>query len=94
MALAADTGQAGRVLRDAGVTGDALLAALRDVRGSQRVTSQTPEDTFQALEKYATDLTAAARDGRLDPGHRPRRGDPARHPGPVAAHEEQPGAHR
>ena len=43
-----------------GVKRDVLLAALREVRGSHRVTSQTPEDTFQSLEKYARDLTALA----------------------------------
>jgi ATP-dependent Clp protease ATP-binding subunit ClpB len=44
-----------------------LLAALRDVRGSHRVTSQNPEDSYQALEKYGRDLTEAARAGKLDP---------------------------
>jgi ATP-dependent Clp protease ATP-binding subunit ClpB len=67
LALAADDGAAGKVLRDAGVGGDALLAALREVRGNQRVTSPTPEGTFQALEKYTVDLTAQARVGKLDP---------------------------
>jgi len=50
-----------------GVERDALLQALRDVRGSHRVTSQNPEETFQALEKYGRDLTAQARQGRMDP---------------------------
>ncbi len=50
-----------------GVERDALLTALRDVRGSHRVTSQNPEETFQALEKYGRDLTALARQGRMDP---------------------------
>jgi ATP-dependent Clp protease ATP-binding subunit ClpB len=50
-----------------GVSRDDLLAALRDVRGSHRVTSQNPEESYQALEKYARDLTADARDGKLDP---------------------------
>ncbi|CAN5398740.1 ATP-dependent chaperone ClpB [soil metagenome] len=67
LALAAENGAAGKLLRAAGVAGDELLEALRAVRGNQRVTSQTPEGTYEALEKYATDLTAAARDGRLDP---------------------------
>ncbi len=67
LALAGDSGPAGKILRDGGVQGDALLTALRELRGNQRVTSQTPEDTFQALEKFATDLTALARDGKLDP---------------------------
>ena len=50
-----------------GATPEALLAALRDVRGSARITSEDPEDTFQSLEKYGRDLTALAREGRLDP---------------------------
>jgi ATP-dependent Clp protease ATP-binding subunit ClpB len=50
-----------------GVDRDALLAALRDVRGSHRVTSQNPEESFQALEKYGRDLTALARQGKMDP---------------------------
>ncbi|HLN16595.1 MAG TPA: Clp protease N-terminal domain-containing protein, partial [Acidimicrobiales bacterium] len=50
-----------------GVKRSDLLSALRDVRGSHRVTSATPEETFQALEKYGRDLTALARQGKLDP---------------------------
>ncbi len=50
-----------------GVSREDLLAALRDVRGSHRVTSQNPEESYQALEKYGRDLTADARSGRLDP---------------------------
>jgi ATP-dependent Clp protease ATP-binding subunit ClpB len=50
-----------------GVERDALLTALRDVRGSHRVTSQNPEESFQALEKYGRDLTALARQGKMDP---------------------------
>ena len=50
-----------------GVDRDQLLSALRDVRGSHRVTSQNPEETFQALERYGRDLTALARQGRMDP---------------------------
>ena len=46
---------------------DALLAALQDVRGGQKVTSQDPEGTYQALEKYGRDLTALAEEGKLDP---------------------------
>jgi ATP-dependent Clp protease ATP-binding subunit ClpB len=52
---------------DLGTDRDRLLQALRDVRGSHRVTSPTPEDTFQALERYGRDLTELARRGRLDP---------------------------
>jgi ATP-dependent Clp protease ATP-binding subunit ClpB len=50
-----------------GATREQLMSALRDVRGSHRVTSPTPEDTFQALEKYGRDLTVLARAGKLDP---------------------------
>ena len=50
-----------------GVDRDQLLGALRDVRGSHRVTSQNPEETFQALERYGRDLTALARLGKMDP---------------------------
>ncbi|MCU0507982.1 MAG: type VI secretion system ATPase TssH, partial [Anaerolineae bacterium] len=50
-----------------GITRDKLLAALTAIRGNQRVTSQNPEATYQALEKYGRDLTQAARQGKLDP---------------------------
>src|SRR5437868_1626139 len=50
-----------------GISRDDLLAVLRDVRGSHRVTSQTPEEQYQALERYGRDLTEAARAGKLDP---------------------------
>ena len=56
-----------RLLKDAGVTHDALLKALRDVRGNQRVTDQNPESKYQSLEKYGRDLTKLAREGKLDP---------------------------
>jgi ATP-dependent Clp protease ATP-binding subunit ClpB len=54
-------------LKSAGVTRDALLDALRKVRGSQRVTDPDPESKYQALEKYGRDLTALAAAGKLDP---------------------------
>jgi ATP-dependent Clp protease ATP-binding subunit ClpB len=57
----------GKRLASYGLTKDAILKALREVRGSQRVTSQTPESTYEALEKYGRDLTALARTGKLDP---------------------------
>jgi ATP-dependent Clp protease ATP-binding subunit ClpB len=50
-----------------GIPRDELLTALQEVRGSHRVTSQNPEDQFQALEKYGRDLTEAARQGKIDP---------------------------
>jgi ATP-dependent Clp protease ATP-binding subunit ClpB len=60
-------GPANQLLRTVGVTRDRLYQALQDVRGGQRVTSQNPETTYQALEKYGRDLTALARQGKLDP---------------------------
>ncbi len=54
-------------LANYGLTKDAILKALREVRGSQRVTTQNPESTYEALEKYGRDLTALARQGKLDP---------------------------
>ena len=50
-----------------GIGSDEMLVALREVRGSHRVTSQNPEEQFQALEKYGLDLTARAREGKIDP---------------------------
>src|SRR6266849_4038626 len=65
--LAADGGEAKAVLAAAGATPDALLEAFSQIRGSARVTSQDPEDTYKALEKFGVDLTKLARDGKLDP---------------------------
>jgi ATP-dependent Clp protease ATP-binding subunit ClpB len=67
LGLAADSGPAGEALRGAGATRDGLLAALPDVRGSAKVTSPDPEGTYNALQTYGRDLTADAREGRLDP---------------------------
>ena len=60
-------GEAARFLAAYGITEDAILRALTAIRGSQRVTSQNPEATYQALEKYGRDLTELARQGKLDP---------------------------
>jgi len=57
----------GKRLSQYGLTKDAILGALKSVRGSQRVSSQDPESTYQALEKYGRDLTALARQGKMDP---------------------------
>ncbi len=57
----------GERLSQYGLTKDAVLKALTSIRGTQRVTSQKPEDTYQALEKYGRDLTAMARQGKMDP---------------------------
>jgi len=58
---------AGQLLDRAGATHDAILKALVAIRGSQRVTDQNPESKYQALERYAHDLTESARQGKLDP---------------------------
>jgi len=58
---------AGRILKDAGVTRETLLKTLATVRGRQRVSSATPETTYEALQKYGRDLVQEARSGRLDP---------------------------
>jgi len=62
----ADSSESKRLVQF-GLTKDAILSALKQVRGSQRVTTQNPEGTFQSLEKYGRDLTAMARQGKLDP---------------------------
>jgi ATP-dependent Clp protease ATP-binding subunit ClpB len=69
VALANESGRApsARLLAQHGITKDAILKALTEVRGSQRVTDQNPEGKYQALEKYGRDLTEAARKGKLDP---------------------------
>jgi ATP-dependent Clp protease ATP-binding subunit ClpB len=65
--LAADGGDAKNILVSNGATADALLEAFGQIRGSARVTSEDPEGTYKALEKYGIDLTQQARDGKLDP---------------------------
>jgi ATP-dependent Clp protease ATP-binding subunit ClpB len=65
--LAADGGQAAEVLRKAGATPAVLLEAFEKIRGHARVTSEDPEGSYQALEKYGVDFTQRARDGDLDP---------------------------
>ncbi|HEX9639038.1 MAG TPA: ATP-dependent chaperone ClpB [Acidobacteriota bacterium] len=67
LALAEDEGDAGQILRAHGAASESLLKALAEVRGSQRVTDPNPEQKYQALERYATDLTARAKAGKLDP---------------------------
>ena len=67
LGVAADPGDAGEALRSNGASLEALAAALTQVRGDSRVTTQDPENTFQSLEKYGTDLTEVARSGKLDP---------------------------
>ncbi len=67
LALLEDTGAAGRLLSGRGLDREAVLGALSQVRGSQRVTDPNPEGKYQALEKYGRDLTALAETGKLDP---------------------------
>lgn len=67
LGLAAAKGEAARILGAHGAAPDRLEAALDAVRGSHRVTDQSPEEQFQALAKYSRDLTEAARRGKLDP---------------------------
>ncbi|MCC9204021.1 ATP-dependent chaperone ClpB [Arthrobacter sp. zg-Y769] len=67
LGLSLDNGPAGKVLRDNNAGHDALSAVLPSVRGDRKVTNADPENTFQALEKFSTDLTEMARSGKLDP---------------------------
>jgi len=63
----AKSSPAGKLLLDQGVSKDGLYRALKDVRGTQRVTDQTPEDKYQALARFGRDLNELARRGKLDP---------------------------
>ena len=67
LALADSGVAAGKLLKSAGVTHAKLMQALQQVRGSQRVTDQNPEDKYQTLQKYGRDLTELARKGKIDP---------------------------
>ncbi|MGO9256554.1 MAG: ATP-dependent chaperone ClpB [Bryobacteraceae bacterium] len=67
LAAIAERGAAGKLLKEFGLTHERLMQALREVRGSQRVTSQNPEATYEALERYGRDLTRLAAQGKLDP---------------------------
>jgi len=69
VAIASEGGRsaASRILEQRGITRDAVLQALASVRGSQRVTSQNPESTYESLARYGRDLTELARKGKLDP---------------------------
>ncbi len=67
IALCDDKSQAGQLLRDNGITREIVLQVLQQVRGTQRVTDQNPEEKYQALKRYARDLNDLARKGKLDP---------------------------
>jgi len=67
LALSEDRESAGEILRSQGVTRENIYKVLKDIRGTQRVTDQTPEDKYQALRRYGRNLTDLARQGKLDP---------------------------
>jgi ATP-dependent Clp protease ATP-binding subunit ClpB len=67
IAMLDESGATAKILRDAGLTHDKLMAVLKKVRGNQRVTSANPEATYQSLERYGRDLTQLAASGKLDP---------------------------
>jgi ATP-dependent Clp protease ATP-binding subunit ClpB len=67
LALSAEPGRAGAALRAVGASHERLLQALSEVRGSHRVTDQSPEEKLEALERFGQDLTQAAEQGKLDP---------------------------
>jgi len=65
--VASPEGNAGKLLRDQGVTVESVLSALKEIRGTQRVTDQNPEEKYQALARYGRDLNDLARKGKMDP---------------------------
>jgi ATP-dependent Clp protease ATP-binding subunit ClpB len=67
LALSNDKGKAGQLFRENGISYNDILSALKSVRGTQRVTSQNSEDTYQSLEKYGRDLNDLVKQGKLDP---------------------------
>ncbi|OGF05708.1 MAG: ATP-dependent chaperone ClpB [Candidatus Edwardsbacteria bacterium RIFOXYD12_FULL_50_11] len=67
LAISEGSGKAAQTLKSAGITRDAVLKALVDIRGNQRITDQNPEGKYQALARYSRDLTDLARKGKLDP---------------------------
>jgi ATP-dependent Clp protease ATP-binding subunit ClpB len=67
LAASEERGAAGRLFNELGLSRDRLMSALQEVRGNQRVTTQNPEATYEALEKYGRDLTRMAAQGKLDP---------------------------
>ncbi len=67
LALSEEKNAAGKLLNENGLNKNIILSALKDIRGTQRVTTQNPEDTYQALQKYGRDLNDLARSNKLDP---------------------------
>ena len=96
LALATEAGRspAAQLLQRLGVTKDALYAALTQVRGNQRVTSQNPGVDLRGARPLRPRSHRPGAQGQARSGDRPRRRSAPRHPGPLAPHEEQPGAHR
>ena len=67
LAMTDDNGPTGRIFKEFGITRDRLMKSLQEVRGNQRVTNQSPEATYEALERYGRDLTKLAAQDKLDP---------------------------
>ena len=93
-AIARGQSDAAHLLTKRGATYDAIKGVFPSVRGSKKVTTEDPEGQFQALAKYSTDLTARAREGKIDPRYRPRLRNPPSRAGLKPPHQKQPGAHR
>ena len=88
--LAESKGDVGQAMRDQGLSKEAILNVLKDVRGSQRATDQYAESRYEALKRYARDLNELAPQGEGRSRHRAGRGDPPRLADPLAPHQEQP----
>jgi len=67
ISMASSSGKVGELLKQYGVTADSIYRALVEIRGSQRITDQNPEDKYQALKRFGKDITELARSGKLDP---------------------------
>lgn len=67
MAISEDPSEAGKILKKNGITLNKIISILKSIRGSHRITDQSPEEKYQALERYSKDLTELARTGKLDP---------------------------
>ena len=72
IAMASKPGPVASILKKSGVTRDDILKVLKDIRGTQRVTDQNPEDKYQALDRFTRDLTQLARAGQAGSGYRTR----------------------
>ena len=93
LALEKDS-EAGKILARAGVTPQNLNAAIEALRKGRTADTSSAENAYDALKKYARDLTAGRARRQARSGDRPRRGNPPHHPGAVAPHQEQSGADR